>query len=285
MSTTIAITGANGQLGRLVVTKLKEQASAADIIALVRSPAKAANLGVAVREADYSKPQMLDGALAGIDTLLLISGNEAGQRVAQHHNVLIAAKQAGVQRIVYTSGLHADTLPIAAEHRATEIDLQASGLAWTILRNGMYAENYTPSIAGALAAGVLLGSADDGRISSAPRADYAEAAAAVLTGFGHEGQIYELAGDTAWIFSDLAVEISRQTGRTIPYKNLPVAAYVAALIGAGIPEWRAQMSAGLHAAAARGELFDDSRQLSQLIGRPTTPLSFTVDAALKQLSF
>jgi NAD(P)H dehydrogenase (quinone) len=280
----IAITGATGQLGRLVVEKLKEKVPAADIVALARKPEKAADLGVAVREADYDRPETLGRALADVDTLLLISSNEVGKRAAQHHAVIGAAKEAGVKRIVYTSLLRADTSPLnlAEEHLATEAELKASGVPFTILRNGWYTENYTSSIPGALAGAAFLGSAGDGKISSAPRADFAEAAVAVLTTEGHEGKTYELAGDEAWTLSDLAAEISRQTGRGIPYKNLPGADYAAALEGFGLPEGLARMIAGWDVGASQGALFDDGRQLSKLTGRPTTPLSVAVADALKQ---
>jgi NAD(P)H dehydrogenase (quinone) len=279
---TIAITGATGQLGRLIVARLKAKAPAEQIVALVRSPAKAADLGVPAREADYVRPETLGAALAGIDTLLLISSSEIGQRAVQHRNVIEAAKKAGVKRIVYTSLLHADTSPLslAPEHRDTEDALKAAGIPFTILRNGWYTENYTGSIPSALAAGALLGTAGDARISSATRADYAEAAAAVLAGSGHEGRTYELAGDEAWTLRDLAAEISRQTGRTIPYTNLPAAEYAKVLTSVGLPERLAQAIAGWDVAAEQGALFDDSRQLSKLIGRPTTPLSVSVADAL-----
>jgi NAD(P)H dehydrogenase (quinone) len=281
---TIAITGATGKLGRLVVNKLKSKAPAAQIVALVRTPAKAADLGVPVRQADYSKPDTLERALAGIETLLLVSSNEIGQRKAQHRNVIEAAKKAGVQWIVYTSLLHADTSAIKAladEHLATEADLKASGVPYTILRNGWYTENYTGSIPGAIAGGAFLGSAGNAKISSAPRADYAEAAVAVLTGEGHKGKTYELAGDQAYTLSDLAAEISRQTGKAIPYKNLPEAEYAAALTGFGLPAPAAQAYALFDTGAAQGALFDEERQLSKLIGRPTTPLATSVADALK----
>ena len=283
---TIAITGATGQLGRLVLDSLKNRVPAADLVALVRSPAKAADLGVAAREADYDRPETLDRALAGVHTLLLISGPVVGVRVAQHRNVIEAAKQAGVTRVVYTSALHADSsaLDVAPDHRATEAHLKASGVPYTILRNGWYTENYTGSIPGALAAGAFIGSAGDARISSATRADYAEAAAAVLAGGGHEGRTYELAGDEAWTLSDLAAEISRQTGRTIPYTNLPAAEYAKVLASVGLPEGLARAIAGWDVAAAQGALFDDSRQLSRLIGRPTTPLSVAVADALQPVA-
>ncbi|MGU3575620.1 SDR family oxidoreductase [Brucellaceae bacterium C25G] len=280
---TIAVTGATGQLGHIVIEKLKEKVDAADIVALVRSPEKAKDLGVSARAADYAKPETLSDALTGVETLLLISSSEVGQRAAQHKNVINAAKNAGVKRIVYTSLLHADTSPLnlAEEHRLTEADLKASGLAYTILRNGWYSENYTGSIAGALAGGAFIGSAGEGKISAAPRVDFAEAAVAALIGGGHEGKTYELAGDTAWTLSDLAAEISKQTGKNIPYKNLSEADYTAALIGFGLPADFAASIAGWDVGASNGALFDDSKQLSKLIGRATTPLSVPVAEALK----
>jgi NAD(P)H dehydrogenase (quinone) len=279
---TIAITGATGQLGRLVISKLRNQLPASGIVALARSPEKAGDLGVEVREADYDRPETLGPALAGADTLLLISANEIGKREAQHRNVIEAAKSAGVRRIVHTSLLHADRSPLslAAEHLATENMVKASGIPFTILRNGWYTENYTGSIPGALAGGAFIGSAGEGRISAATRDDFADAAVAVLTGGGHEGKTYELAGDTAWTLAGLAAEISRQTGRTIPYADMPEAEYAAALAGFGLPHGLAHAIAGWDVSASRGALFDDSRQLSALIGRPTTPLAVAVAAAV-----
>lgn len=279
---TIAVTGATGQLGRLVIARLKETVPASGIVALVRSPAKAADLGVEAREADYGNPDALARALAGVDTLLLISSNEIGQRAAQHRNVVNAATAAGVGRIVYTSLLHADRSPLslAEEHRATEADIRASGIPFTILRNGWYTENHTGSVGAALAGGAFIGSAGDGRISSATRADYADAAVAVLTGSGHEGKTYELAGDEAVTLADLAAEISRQSGKDIPYRNLPEADYAAILAGFGLPEAFAKGIASWDVDASKGALFDDGRQLSALIGRTTTPLSAAVAAAL-----
>jgi NAD(P)H dehydrogenase (quinone) len=280
---TIAITGASGQLGRLVISKLKAKVPASEIIALARDPEKAADLNVAVRQADYAKPETLAPALAGVATLLLISSSEVGQRAVQHRNVIDAAKGAGVKRIVYTSVLHADTTPLslADEHRTTEAALKASGIPYTILRNGWYTENYTASVGGAVAGGALIGSAGDGRISSATRADYAEAAVAVLTGDGHEGRTYELAGDEAYTLSELAAEISRQTGKDIPYENLSEADYAKALAGFGLPDGLAQAIASSDVGASAGALFEDGRQLSRLTGRPTTPLSTAVAEALR----
>lgn len=275
---TIAVTGATGQLGRLVIAGLKAKIDAGDIVALARSPEKAADLGVTARKADYDAPETLVPALAGIDTLLLISGSEIGQRTAQHRAVIDAATAAGVGRIVYTSLLRADTSPmsLAAEHRETEEMIKASGLYYTILRNGWYTENYTGSVPGAVQAGALVGSAGDGRISSASRADYADAAVAVLTAGDHAGKTYELAGDASYTLGDLAAEVSAQTGKTIPFQNLPQDEYAKILVSVGLPEDFAGALASFDVDASNGALFHDGKDLSRLIGRPTTPMPASV---------
>jgi NAD(P)H dehydrogenase (quinone) len=281
----IAITGATGQLGQLVLNHLLTKVPAASVVAVVRDPAKATALaqrGVTLRPADYTQPAALAAAFAGVEKVLLISSNEIGQRAVQHRNVIDAARRAGAKLLVYTSLLHADTSPLnlAAEHLQTEAALKASGLPFIILRNGWYTENYTASVPPAVAHGVFIGSAADGRVSSAARADYAAAAVAALTGAARVGHTYELAGDTAYTLTELAAELSRQTGKTIPYQNLPEADYRAILQKIGLP---ADLAAGLASwdvGVSRGAVFDDSRQLSQLIGRPTTPLADSIKQAL-----
>ncbi len=281
----IGITGATGQLGRLVVENLKKRIDANELVALVRSVEKAADLGVEARNFDYVNAEQQSSALDGIDILLLISGNEIGQRTLQHTNVIEAAKKAKVKHIVYTSILRADTstISLAGEHWATEKALSASGIAYTILRNGWYTENYTGSIAGALQGGAFIGSAADGKISSAARADFAEAAAIVLTTPALQGKVYELAGDEAYTLSDLAAEISKQTGKDISYTNLPEAEYVHILSGFGIPEGFAKAIAGWDVSASENQLYDSSQQLSKLLGRPTTPLAAVVAVELIKL--
>ncbi|UJW80908.1 SDR family oxidoreductase [Hydrogenophaga sp. SL48] len=281
----IAITGATGQLGRLVLQNLLKTVPAAQIVAAVRSPEKAADLaalGVQVRQADYAQPATLEAAFQGVDKLLLISSSEVGQRAPQHAAVIAAAQKAGVKLIAYTSILRADTSPLglAAEHKETEAMLRASGIPFVLLRNGWYTENYTASVPAALQYGAVMGSAKDGRIASAARADYAAAAAAVLTKDGQAGQVYELAGDTAYTLSELAAEIAKQSGKPVVYNDLPEAAYAAALVQVGLPEGFAALLADSDVGASKGGLFDDGHQLSQLIGRPTTPLADVVKAAL-----
>ncbi len=276
------ITGATGQLGRLVVEKLKTKADASQLVALVRSPEKAADLGIKAQAFDYTQKDTLEAGLKGIDHLLLISGNEIGQRKVQHQNIIEAAQKVGVKWIVYTSLLHADTssLSLAGEHLETEKLLKESGIDYTILRNGWYTENYTGSVPGAVQAGAFVGSAGEGRISSATREDFAEAAAVVLVDETHKGKVYELAGDEAYTLGELAEEISKQTGKAIPYTNLPEAEYAGVLKSLGVPEGFAQALAAFDTAAGEDALFDDGKVLSRLIGRPTTSLSAAVKKVL-----
>jgi NAD(P)H dehydrogenase (quinone) len=282
----ITVTGATGQLGRIVIDKLLEKVPATEIIAGVRNPDKAedlAALGVQVRLADYDQPATLKEAFTGTDKLLLISSNEVGQRVRQHSAAIDAARYADVGLLAYTSGLHAETSPLAlaAEHKATEAILRQSGLSFVLLRNGWYTENYTASIPAALEHGTLLGCAGDGHISSAARADYAEAAAAVLLLDDQEGRVYELAGDFAYTMTELADEVTKQTGKKMIYKDVPETEYKSVLVSAGLPEGLAALLADSDMGASKNGLFDDSRQLSKLIGRPTTTLSESVAAAIE----
>ncbi|MDJ0040075.1 MULTISPECIES: SDR family oxidoreductase [Pantoea] len=281
----IAVTGATGQLGRLVIEALRKKIAADHIVATVRSPAKAgdlAALGVVVREADYNKPETLAAAFKGVDKVLLISGSEVGQREAQHRAVIDAAKAAGVKFIAYTSLLHTDTSPLSLgiEHRATEAMLAASGVPYALLRNGWYTENYAASIAPALAHHVFLGAAGEGRISSAARQDYAEAAAEVMVRDDQAGKVYELAGDDSYTLAEFAAEIAAQSGEKVDYVNLPQAEFAAALKAAGLPAPLADLLADSDVGVAQGGLFDDSRTLSQLIGRPTTAYQDVIRATL-----
>lgn len=277
---TIAITGATGQLGRLALAALKARAPEAAVIALARNPQ--ADPGVPVRAFDYTRPETLGPALAGVDTLVLISSNDFNDRAGQHRAVIDAAKAAGVGRVIYTSILKGAASPmiLAQDHIATEAYLAQSGLAHTILRNGWYTENYTGSLAGAIAAGAMIGSADDGLVSPAARADYAEAIAVTALDAAHSGKVYELAGDTALTMSEFAAEVGRQAGKPLPYNSLPPETYAGILQSFGLPAGFATVLADCDLQAASGALFDDSRTLSALIGRPTTPVAATIAAAL-----
>lgn len=281
----IAITGATGQLGHLVLQNLLKTTAASQIVAIVRNPAKAEALsqqGIVVRQADYTDEAAFTAALQGVDKLLLISSSEVGQRTPQHRNVIHAAKAVGVKFIAYTSLLHADKSPLGlhVEHVETEKMLADSGIPYALLRNGWYTENYLASAPPALEHGVFIGAAGDGKIASATRADYAEAAARVIAEEGHAGKVYELAGDEAWTLSELAAALSKQSGKNVVYQNLSEADFAAALKSVGLPAGLADMLADSDVGAAKGGLFDDSRTLSALIGRPTTPLAESIKGIL-----
>ncbi|ALR18247.1 SDR family oxidoreductase [Vibrio natriegens] len=274
----IAVTGATGQLGQLVIKHLLNKVEPQQIVALVRNIEKAASLtslGVQVRQADYSKPETLESALDGVAKLLLISSSEVGQRATQHKNVIDAAKKAGVELLAYTSLLHADTSPLALaeEHVVTEAYLKQAEVPHVLLRNGWYTENYLASVAPALANGGFIGCAQDGKISSAAREDYAEAAAAVLTSEAEQnGKVYELSGDEAYTLSELSALISKKSGKAIPYINMEEADFAKALEGAGLPAPFAAVLANSDTGASQGALYDDSKTLSALIGHPTKSL-------------
>ncbi|MGP3973718.1 NAD(P)H-binding protein [Streptomyces sp. 8N114] len=274
----LVVTAASGQLGRLVIDALLDRdVPAGRIVAAVRTPDKAADLaarGVRIREADYDRPETLHNAFQGAEKVLLISGNEVGQRVAQHRAAIDAAKAAGAGLLAYTSVLHADTttLSLAPEHKATEEYLRASGLPYSLLRNGWYTENYAQTVQQALATGEFVGAAGAGRVASATRADYAAAAAAVLAGDGHRNTVHELSGDTAWSRTEFAEALTDVSGSKVVYRDLPTEEFVRTLTDNGIPEDTAQFLGRLEADTAAGTLADTPGDLSQLIGRPTTPL-------------
>jgi len=279
---TIAITGASGKLGRLAIEHLKTLTDPAGILALARAPSAVAELGVSARAFDYTKPDEMAEALQGVTTLALISSSDFNDRVGQHRAVIKAAQTAGVTRLVYTSILKADRSPllIAADHAATEQILAGSGLAPTILRNGWYTENWTENLGGALAAGALIGSAGPARFTPATRADYAKALAIAVADPVHANQTFELAGDEGFTLAQLAAEVSRRIGRTLPYNDLPGEVYKGILEGAGVPSGFAQMLVDVDLKAAEGWLAEESGTLRRLLGRPTARLAASVAAAL-----
>lgn len=282
----LGVTGSTGHLGRLVIRSLLDRGVAAgEIVALARDPRKAGDFaarGVQVRRADYNAPDSLPVALAGVDRLLLISGNELGQRVTQHSAVVEAARQAGVTFIAYTSIPKADTnaMLLAREHRATESLIRESGIPFSFLRNSWYLELYTDNLSSTIEHGVLLGAAEDGQVSAATRADLAAAAASVLAGPNYENRIFELGGDEAFTLAELARMISEVSGRAVEYRNLPEEAYLQALVGVGLPEEFARIYADSDRGIARGELRVETGDLGHLIGRPTTTAREAIAAAL-----
>ena len=272
---TILVTGATGNLGRLVIASLLERgADPQSIVAGARDTAKAADLGVRVVHLDYTDPESVATAVEGVDTVVLISGSEVGQRVAQHRAVIEAAKAAGVTKLVYTSAPKATTsdLVLAPEHKATEELIAAAAVPAVILRNNWYTENYAADLARAAETGVLTSGTGDGRVASASRKDFADAAAAVALEDGHLGEVYELGGDVAWDYRELAAAISAVTGREVSYVSVAFDDQVAALRAAGLDEGTAGFVAALDAGIKNGALADTDGTLARLIGRPTTPL-------------
>lgn len=280
-----AITGATGHLGRLAVSALLKRTTPDRVVTLVRDPARAMDLAalrLEVRRFDYDVPADLAPSLAGVERLLLISSDDVDARIEQHRAVIDAATAAGVGFVAYTSVIHADSNPlsVAPSHRATEAMLRESGIPHAVLRNGWYTENYMIGAEAAIAHGVLLGSTGEGRISGAARADYADAAAAVLAAGPEAAGIHELAGDEAFTLSDVAAALADVSGRPVTYRDLPEADYAHALENAGVPAASAATLAGFSAGAAGGVLADDSRTLSRLIGRPTASLRDVVQSAI-----
>ena len=281
----IAITGATGQLGNLVIEQLLQLTAAQNIVALVRKIDKAEHFkvqGIELREFDYDRPETLVPALSGVDKLLLISANEIGRRTPQHQAVIDAAKVAGVPYLAYTSLLRADTSPLglAQEHRETEKLIQDSGITYTFLRNNWYSENYLAGVAHTIEIGTLFGAAQDGRISSASRIDYAEAAAKVLTSTGHENKTYELAGSESFSLSDLATFIGQAVNKDIIYQNLSAEEYTQGLTQAGLPAGLVDVIVDADIQTIQGAMYSDSKDLEQLIGHKTTSIQDAIKAAL-----
>ncbi|MFI5755415.1 SDR family oxidoreductase [Streptomyces sp. NPDC051569] len=282
----IVVTGATGQLGRLAVEALlRRGVRPSEIVATGRDTDKIKDLadrGVVVRRADFADPDTLAAAFAGAEKLLLVSTTTVGERADNHRRAIDAARAAGVSLIAYTSAPKADsaTMKLAIEHAATERHLRDSGVPFVILRNGWYLENYTDQLPVVLEHSTVAGSAGEGRVNAATRADYAEAAAVVLTTEGHAGSVYELGGDEAFTLTELAAAITAATGQEITYADLPVADFTGLLVGAGLPQGFAEVLADADLGLARGELFTDTGDLSRLLGRPTTTLAEAISAAL-----
>ncbi|AXC13536.1 NADPH:quinone oxidoreductase 2 [Acidisarcina polymorpha] len=284
----IAVTGANGNLGKLVVNGLLKTIPANQIVAAVRDPEKSGDLrdlGVEVRKADYDHSETLAEALKGVEKLLLVSAVVPGERFRQHKAVIDAARQAGVKLVAYTSMLRADnsTMLLAAEHKQTEEYLKKSGITFVLLRNGWYLENHTGALGPALTHGSIMGCAGEGRFASASRADYAGAAVTVLTQPGHENKTYELAGDHSFSMYEFAEEVSKQADRSVAYNNVTAAEYEAALLSFGLPQMIVDVVIDADSKSSKGELDSSSRDLSKLIGRDTTTFSQAIKFALQSL--
>ncbi|MFF7859055.1 NmrA family NAD(P)-binding protein [Streptomyces sp. NPDC007904] len=281
----IIVTAASGQLGRLTVEALLARGvPASDIVATSRDVTRIedfADRGVVVRRADLAVPDSLPGAFEGADKLLLISTTTVDERVANHRRAIDAAVAAGVSLIAYTSMLRADTSTtvLSATHRATEEYLRER-VPSVMLRNGWYLENYTAQLPQVLRGGAVVGAAGQGRISAATRADYADAAAVVLTTGGHVGKAYELGGDEAFTLAELAAAFSAATGKQVEYTDLPADEFARVLAESGVPAELAHVLVDADLAMGRGELFTDSGDLRRLIGRPTAGPAEAIAAAL-----
>ena len=286
---TIAVTGAGGQLGRLVVDDLLARGvPAAEIVAGTRRPEALADLagrGVQVRHVDFDDVASLDAALAGAEKVLVVSGTDFGRRAAQHEAAAAAAQRAGARLVAYTSAPYAGTttMLLAAEHRASEEAIRALGVPFAFLRNSWYFENYTAQLPTFLEHGAIVGAAGDGRVSGAARADFAAAAAAVLATEGHENAVYELGGEPPFTLGQLADVVSKATDRQVVYREVPAEELRAILVGAGLPEPMAAIMADVDTHIAQGALFTDTGDLTRLIGRPTSSLEDAVAAAVAAL--
>jgi len=285
----IGVTGSTGNVAGAMLKKLKTLVDLADIVAFARNPAKAAelDLGVEVRQADYYNPGDWEPALQGIDRLVMISASEFNDREGQHANVLRGAKAAGVQHVIYTSFLHAPTspLPITTAHKFTENVLAELGIPATIMRDPYYTQNWTSQLATQIESGIIIGNFHDGKVSPASRADLAESLAIVTAGSGHEGKVYSLSGDEAFTFTEFAAELSRQCGKTVKYVDVTADDHAAALVAAAVPEHIAKIQAIIGEGASQGWLYDDSKTLSGVLGRPTKTLSHVLAEQLNLIKF
>ncbi|MBF4599663.1 NAD(P)H-binding protein [Frigoribacterium sp. VKM Ac-1396] len=279
------VTAASGQLGRLVVEVLLARGAAPEsVVATSRDVSKLADLaerGVRTAELDYARPDTVAAVIGAGDVVVLISSDAVGQRVAQHTAVVDAAKAAGAARVVYTSAPKATTsaLVLAPEHKATEEHLAASGVSATVLRNGWYTENYAGEVATARESGVVSASVGDGRVASASRRDYAEAAAVAALDDSTAGRTFELSGDHAWNWDELAEAVAGITGTPVRYESLTPEQHAERLRGAGLDEGTVGFVVALDGNIRDGLLAETSGDLRALIGRPTTPLAEGLRAA------
>ncbi|HZX33677.1 MAG TPA: SDR family oxidoreductase [Rhodocyclaceae bacterium] len=280
----ILVTGANGQLGRRIVEHLVARLGGAEGIAVsVRDTAKAADLaerGISVRQGDFDRPESLAQAFAGADKLVLVSTDGPKDvRIQQHRNAIAAAKAAGVAQILYTSFVdtRADSpAEFAAVHRATEADLEASGLQSTLLRNTLYADLLPVAVGPALASGVFHLPAGSGRTSFVSRDELAQAIAAAAAAPSLAKNVYELTGQTAHDFHEVAAAVAKAAGKPIRYEPVSEDAYAEALASYGLPAWLARAVSNMYSAVAAGNFDAVSNDFAALVGHPPRPLACLV---------
>lgn len=280
----ILVTGATGKLGSKVVEALLKKVPAGQLAVSVRNPEKAAELralGVEVRQGDFDRPETLEQAFAGIDRLLIISADgDNDTRIRQHSHAVEAAAKAKVGFIAYTSVGNAQesSLFLAPVHSHTEKAILATGIPYSFLRNNWYLENDVSSIQGVLAGAPWITSAGNGRVGWALREDYAEAAATVLAGSGHENTIYELSG-TPLTQAEFAAALGAVLGREVPVQQVDDTAYGDIMRNAGVPDFVIPMLVAIQAGIRQGTLDIISGDFEKLLGRPATPVA----AALPKL--
>jgi NAD(P)H dehydrogenase (quinone) len=274
----IVVPATSGHLGRLIVTDLlARDVPAGDIVAGARKPETIADLadaGVRTTRIDYDDPASVEAAIAPGDTFVLISGAFTPDRTRQHTDAINAAARAGAGHLLYIGALRAaeSSSALANSHAPTEVAVRDSGLPFTLLRNGWYTENYGRELPAVRESGVLVASVGDARVASATRLDFAQAVGAVLTTEGHVGKTYELSGDVAWTYADLAAAFSEVLGREVVYRPVSSAEHLEILTGAGVPEQFATLIVGVDAGIGEGAFAYQNGDLARLLGRPTTSL-------------
>ncbi|MEH7097729.1 SDR family oxidoreductase [Neobacillus vireti] len=285
----LLVTGATGKLGTKVVDTLLKAIPASELAVSVRNPEKAEGLrnrGVEVRQGDFDQPETLDQAFTGIDRLLIISADGDNEtRIRQHTDAVQAAERAGVKFIAYTSLANATESKnlMAPPHVATEAAIIKTGIPYSFLRNNWYLENEMGSIQGALAGAPWVTSAGEGKVGWALQQDYADAAAAVLLGNGHENSVYELSGPLL-TQAELASELGAVLGKEIPVQQVSDEKYAEIMKGLGLPDFVIPIVVGIQESIRNGSLDVESNDFEKVLGRPVTPIKEALTQLVNSIS-
>lgn len=288
MTDTLLVTGASGQLGRLVLDSLLASGkSPASIIATTRDTAKLADYaakGVIVRLADFDDAASLDAAFAGADKVLIISTDaldQPGKRLAQHKAAVAAAKEAGAKHILYTSMPQPDDslVTFAPDHLGTEEAIKATGIPYTILRDGWYAENLFMSLPHALETGSWYTSTGEGRIAHITRADTAAAIAGAVLKAGNESKTYTLTGTKSRTAEEIAAIVSAATGKPLKVVHVTDAQLAEGLKAAGLPEGFIPTIVSFDANTREGKIASVTSDAETLSGRKPTSFEDFVAAS------